>query len=53
MYYLAKLAQAAGLAVVAVGFLTSFPQVMNRQVLVVGVLFFGVGWMIQKFMIKN
>ena len=53
MYYLAKLAQAAGLAMIAVGFIAAFPQVMNRQVLAVSMLFFGVGWIIEKFLIKK
>lgn len=53
MYYLAKIAQATGLTIVLIGFLAKFPDLMNTKVLTSGVILFGFGWFIQKFMLKK
>jgi len=52
MYYLAKVFQAAGLAIITIDFMRHFPQVMNRKILTLGILLFGMGWVIQKFLLK-
>ncbi len=53
MYGIAKLAQAAGLGIIAFDFVRSFPDVMNRKILGVGILVFAFGWTIQRFLLKN
>ena len=53
MYYLAKLAQLAGLAVIALGFLGKFPALMNPRLLGVGILLFAFGWIVQKYLLKQ
>ncbi|HLD69782.1 MAG TPA: hypothetical protein VJA17_03360 [Candidatus Omnitrophota bacterium] len=53
MYYLAKLTQAAGLGVITVGFLKNFPNLIDRNILLAGVVLFGLGWLIQAFLLKE
>ncbi len=53
MYYIAKIAQAAGLTVILIGFLKSFPRLMNPKVFGIGALIFVFGWIIQQFMLKR
>ncbi len=53
MYYLAKLTQAAGLGVITLGFLRNFPNLINRNILLAGVILFGLGWLIQTFLLKK
>lgn len=53
MYYMGKIFQAAGLAIVTFDFIRNFPQVMSRQVLGVGITLFAIGWIIQKFLLKS
>ena len=52
MFYVAKIFQAAGLAIVTIDFFRKFPNVMDRKILFVGILLFGAGWIIQKFLVK-
>ena len=52
MYYIAKIAQAAGLAVTGIGFLLNFPHLMSHKVFLVGILLFGFGWVIQRFCLR-
>ena len=52
MYWVAKVFQAAGLGVMAMGFIRSFPNMMSRDLLLVSVVFFAVGWIIQRFCLK-
>ncbi len=53
MYYLAKLAQAAGLAVIGTGLLTVFPKLINAKVLSAGILLFLLGWIVENFLLKR
>jgi len=53
MYYLAKISQASGLTVISIGFIKAFPHLMDRKLLMIGLLLFGFGWMIQTFLLKN
>ena len=53
MYYLGKIFQAAGLGIITFNFFRSFPQVMSRQVLMIGILLFAAGWIIQKYLLKS
>ncbi len=53
MYYVAKAAQAAGLAVIAIGFVRKFPNLMSHQELMLGILIFGFGWIIESFLLRK
>ena len=53
MYYLAKIAQATGLTLIAFGFLASFPRLMSHKLFLMGIVVFVFGWIIQKFLLKR
>ena len=53
MYWVAKVFQAAGLGVMAMGFIKYYPNMMSRNLLLVSVLFFAIGWIIQAYMLKK
>jgi len=53
MYYLAKIAQAAGLTVIGIGFVAAFPKLMNTRILSVGVVLFISGWITERFLLKR
>ena len=53
MYWLAKIFQAAGLGVMALGFMKSFPNLMPHNIFLIAALFFIIGWTIQTYMLKN
>lgn len=53
MYAVAKLAQAAGLGLIAFGFFRSFPELMDRKVLGFGIVIFVFGWIIERFLLKR
>lgn len=52
MYYIAKIAQATGLTIILIGFLRDFPRLMNPKILGTGIMFFLLGWIVQRFMLK-
>lgn len=53
MFYVAKILEAAGLGIILLGFLTAFPNLMNRQLLGVAIVLFICGWLIEKYLLKN
>ncbi|MBI3602582.1 MAG: hypothetical protein HY209_06810 [Candidatus Omnitrophica bacterium] len=53
MYGLAKTFQAAGLAVMAWGFIKTFPHLIPPKIFLLAALFFITGWAIQTWMLKN
>jgi len=53
MYYIAKLAQAAGLTVLLVAFIKNFPDLMSYRILGVGVGLFLVGWIVNRYLLKT
>lgn len=53
MYYLAKIAQASGLTVIAVGFFLAFPRLINVKIFVAGALVFIFGWIVEAFLLKG
>ena len=53
MYWLAKIFQAAGLALIVWGFIKNFPNLMPHNIFLVAALFFTIGWIIQTYMLKN
>ncbi len=53
VYWLAKIFQAAGLAVMAWGFLKYFPNLMPHNVFLLAGVFFIAGWVIQGYLLKK
>ena len=49
MYYISKGFQLMGLLVIGAGFINKFPQLMDYKLLGIGVVFFIMGVVIQKF----
>ena len=49
MYYISKGLQLIGLIVIGFGFILQFPYLMNYKQLGIGIMFFIMGWITQKF----
>ena len=52
MYYAAKGLELLGMFMLAVGFVVKFPKLMDPKLLFAGVVFFGSGWAIEKYILK-
>ena len=52
MYYYGKFAQAAGLAVIGIGFLANFPSLMSMKIFAIGTILFLFGWIIEHYLLK-
>ena len=53
MYYLAKIAEAAGLGTIGIGFILSFPHLIGMKVLSAGLLLFVFGWIVESYLLKR
>ncbi|MBI4556347.1 MAG: hypothetical protein HY706_02075 [Candidatus Hydrogenedentes bacterium] len=53
VYFVAKVLQAGGLAVVAIGFLQKFPKLMDVRILAGGITVFIGGWLVEKFLLRS
>ena len=49
MYYISKGFQLVGLLIISAGFINKFPQLMDYKLLGIGMVFFIMGVVIQKF----
>ena len=49
MYYISKGFQLVGLLIIGAGFINKFPQLMDYQLLGIGMVFFIMGVAVQKF----
>ena len=49
MYYISKGFQFIGLFVIGVGFVYKFPQLMDYKLIGIGLVFFIMGWVVQKY----
>ena len=49
MYYISKGFQLLGLLIIGAGFINKFPQLMDYQLLGIGMVFFIMGVAVQKF----
>ena len=49
MYYISKGFQLVGLLIISAGFINKFPQLMDYKLLGIGLIFFIMGVVIQKF----
>tara|TARA_B100001245_G_C22531474_1_gene267168 strand:- start:176 stop:337 length:162 start_codon:yes stop_codon:yes gene_type:complete len=53
MYYISKGLQLIGLLIIGIGFVSQFPKLMDYKLLGIGIIFFIMGWIIQKFGLTN
>ena len=53
MYFVAKLIQATGLTVIMIDFLRKIPDLMSPKILGIGVLIFGIGWLMQRGVVQK
>ena len=49
MYYISKGFQFVGLLVIGIGFISKFPQLIDYKLIGIGLIFFIMGWVVQKF----
>tara|TARA_B100001996_G_scaffold338857_1_gene291536 strand:+ start:2042 stop:2200 length:159 start_codon:yes stop_codon:yes gene_type:complete len=52
MYYAAKGLELLGIFMIAVGFIIKFPRLMDPKLLLGGLICFGSGWLIEKYILK-
>ena len=52
MYYVAKFLEFVGLFIISIGFLVKFPLLMDPQFFGFGLIFFLMGWIVEKFILK-
>ena len=53
MYYVAKALQAAGLGVMALGFMQNYPRLLPRGLFLISIVLFLSGWLIQTYVLKR
>jgi hypothetical protein len=53
MYYISKGLQLIGLLIIGIGFISQFPKLMDYKLLGIGIIFFIMGWIVQKFGLTN
>ncbi len=53
MYYLGKIIQATGLAIVFINFISHFPRLMNAKIFILGTIIFMAGWIINRFLLQK
>ena len=52
MYYIAKTLEFLGLFIMLMGFLISFPKLMNPYFFIYGLVLFTTGWILDKYILK-
>ena len=53
MYYISKFLEFIGLCFIGIGFILNFPKLMNPQLFGFGLIFFSIGWVIEKYILKK
>ena len=53
MFLIGKIAQAAGLGIILLGFIQQFPKLMNPRIFMFGLAVFMAGWIIERFLLKR
>ena len=53
MYYISKGFQFVGLIIIGGGFISKFPNLMDYKLLGIGIIFFIMGYTVQKFGLSN
>ena len=51
MYYVAKALELLGMFIIAVGFIIKYPGLMDTKLLLSGIICFGSGWVIEKYIL--
>ena len=51
MYYAAKSLELLGMFIIAVGFIIKYPKLMDPKLLLAGIICFGAGWIIEKYIL--
>ena len=51
MYYIAKGLELLGMFIIAVGFIIKYPKLMDPKLLLAGIICFGSGWIIEKYIL--
>lgn len=52
MYYAAKGLELLGMTMIGIGFIIKFPFLMDPKLLLAGIICFGSGWIIEKYILK-
>jgi hypothetical protein len=52
MLTIGKLFQAMGIAIVGIGFISNFPELINWKSAISGLMLFTIGWCIERYFIK-
>lgn len=53
MPYIAKFLEAVGLGIMAVGFLSQFPKLIDMRTCLLGIVIFGFGWVVENFILPR
>ena len=52
MLTIGKLFQSMGIAIVGIGFISNFPELINWKSVISGLMLFTIGWCIERYFIK-
>lgn len=52
MLTLGKLFQAMGIAIVGIGFISNFPELINWKSSLLGIVLFSIGWSVEQYFVK-
>ncbi|HIB29776.1 MAG TPA: hypothetical protein EYO24_04605 [Candidatus Marinimicrobia bacterium] len=52
MLTLGKLFQAMGIAIVGIGFISNFPELINWKSALLGIVLFSIGWSVERYFVK-
>tara|TARA_B110001454_G_scaffold109412_1_gene102804 strand:+ start:2811 stop:3032 length:222 start_codon:yes stop_codon:yes gene_type:complete len=52
MLTIGKLFQAMGIAIVGIGFISNFPELINWKSAISGLILFTIGWCLERYFIK-
>jgi len=53
MYYVGKLIQGLGLTIILFDYLRTFPELMSRKILIIGIVMFTAGWVLNRYLLKQ
>ena len=52
MLTLGKLFQAMGIAIMGIGFISNFPELINWKSALLGIVLFSIGWSVERYFVK-
>ena len=53
MFYIAKCLEVIGILIIGIGFIIKFPMLMDPRFFGFGLVFFIMGWIIEKYILKS